>query len=264
MHYYQFNIGDYKSHTEHLSDLEDLAYRRMLDWYYLHETPLPLETSEIARLIRMRTHTDCIAVVLQEFFIRTENGWTSHRADQEIARAGEKSTKASESAKARWNKHKDADAIRTHSESNTTQDTIPNTQDTEHKNTKPRKSASIVKPVDVAQKVWDDFLAIRKAKRAPLTNTAMEGIQREAAKAGMDLDGVLALCCIRGWQGFKAEWVMGAKQTASPQTMSFAERDEQARRRRWEEMTGRKWPTDGFVGETIDAQTLELGHDTTD
>ena len=162
MHYYQFNIGDYKSHTEHLAELEDLAYRRMLDWYYLHETPLPLETFEIARLIRMRTHTDCIAVVLQEFFIRTETGWANHRADQEIAKAGEKSSKARESAKARWCKQKDANAMRTHSESNATQDTIHITQDTihitqdtEHKNKKQRGTrlpADCLLPVD-----WADF-----------------------------------------------------------------------------------------------------------
>lgn len=155
MHYYQFNIGDYKSHTEHLSDLEDLAYRRMLDWYYLHETPLPLEISEIARLIRMRTHTDCIAVVLQEFFIRTETGWANHRADQEIARAGEKSSKASESAKARWSKQRDTNAMRTHSESNATQDTRHITQDPEHKKTKQRGTrlpADCLLPVD-----WSEF-----------------------------------------------------------------------------------------------------------
>ena len=260
MHYYQFNIGDYKSHTEHLTDLEDLAYRRMLDWYYLHETPLPFEPNEIARLIRMRTHTDCIAVVLQEFFIRTEAGWSSHRADQEISRAGEKSSKASESAKARWSKHKYADAMRTHNESNATQDTLHKTQDTEHKNTKPRKSASIVKPESVDQKVWDDFLAIRKAKRSPMTNTALQGIQREADKAGWPLETVMQECVTRGWQGFKAEWV--AIKPVDKSNMSFAERDEQTRRKRWEEMTGRKWPTDGFIGDTIDAYTLELGHDT--
>jgi uncharacterized protein YdaU (DUF1376 family) len=260
MHYYQFNIGDYKSHTEHLTDLEDLAYRRMLDWYYLHETPLPFEPNEIARLIRMRTHTDCIAVVLQEFFIRTEAGWSNHRADQEISRAGEKSSKASESAKARWSKHKYADAMRTHNESNATQDTLHKTQDTEHKNTKPRKSASIVKPEAVDQKVWDDFLAIRKAKRSPMTNTALQGIQREADKAGWPLETVMQECVTRGWQGFKAEWV--AIKPVDKSNMSFAERDEQTRRKRWEEMTGRKWPTDGFIVDTIDAYTLEIGHDT--
>jgi uncharacterized protein YdaU (DUF1376 family) len=203
MHYYQFNIGDYKSHTEHLSELEDLAYRRMLDWYYLHETPLPLETSEIARQIRMRTHTDCIAVVLQEFFIRTETGWANHRADQEINRAGEKSSKASESAKARWSKQKDANAMRTHSESNATQDTLHNTQDTEHK----KKTTVVATPHGVSDSVWQDFVKHRKAKKAQVTQTVIDGIQREADKAGWPLDAALRECITRNWQSFKADWV---------------------------------------------------------
>lgn len=130
MHYYQFNIGDYKSHTEHLSEMEDLAYRRLLDWYYLHECPIPLDIAECARQIRMRTHTDCIATVLQEFFERTENGWIHHRANRELEKAGEKSSKASESAKARWKKH--ANALPTQSEGNATHNTLPTTQDTRH------------------------------------------------------------------------------------------------------------------------------------
>ncbi len=36
---HQFDIGDYHSHTLHLSEIEDLTYRRLLDWYYLHESP---------------------------------------------------------------------------------------------------------------------------------------------------------------------------------------------------------------------------------
>ena len=69
MHYYQFNIGDYKSHTEHLSEMEDLAYRRLLDFYYLHEKPIENDINKISRQIRMRTHCDCIANVLREFFV---------------------------------------------------------------------------------------------------------------------------------------------------------------------------------------------------
>lgn len=131
MHYYQFNIGDYQSHTSHLSDMEDLAYRRLLDWYYLHELPIPLEVTEVSRQIRMRTHSDCIASVLQEYFERTIDGWVHHRANKEIAKTGEKSEKASASAKIRWNK-KDANALRTQSDSNATQDTVHITQNTEH------------------------------------------------------------------------------------------------------------------------------------
>ena len=132
MHYYQFNIGDYKSHTEHLSEMEDLTYRRLLDWYYLHETPIPLDLIEVARKIRMRSHSDCIALVLQEYFERTDDGWIHHRANAEIAKAGEKSEKASASAKARWNKVSDANALRAQSESNATQDTRHITHNTEH------------------------------------------------------------------------------------------------------------------------------------
>lgn len=130
VHYYQFNIGDYKSHTEHLSEMEDLAYRRLLDWYYLHESPIPLDLAETTRQIRMRSHSDCIATVLREFFEETENGWVHHRANRELEKAGEKSSKASESAKKRW--AKDANAMRTHTEGNATHNTIPTTQDTRH------------------------------------------------------------------------------------------------------------------------------------
>ena len=112
--------------------MEDLTYRRLLDWYYLHEKPIPLEINEVARQIRMRPHCDCITIVLQEYFERTADGWVHHRANAEIAKAGEKSEKASASAKARWNKGSDANALRTQSESNATQDTRHITQDTLH------------------------------------------------------------------------------------------------------------------------------------
>jgi uncharacterized protein YdaU (DUF1376 family) len=134
MHYYQFNIGDYQSHTNHLSDIEDLAYRRMLDWCYLHEKPLPKDVDEIARLIRMRSHSDCIANVLREFF-KENNGYISERVVQEINLVNSKSEKAKLSANARWsnkinNLSNDANAMRTHSESNATHNTRPITQDT--------------------------------------------------------------------------------------------------------------------------------------
>ena len=130
MHYYQFNIGDYQSHTAHLSETEDLIYRRLLDWYYLHEIPIPLDNEETARQIRMRSHSDCIASLLKEYFEKTENGWIHHRADKEIAKIGDKSEKASASAKARWDKVKDANALQTQSEGNATHNTLPITHNT--------------------------------------------------------------------------------------------------------------------------------------
>lgn len=60
----------------------------------------------------------------------------------------------------------------------------------------------------VDPKVVADFKTLRKSKRAPVTETAVNGIRREAAKAGLSLEGAMRICCEKGWQGFRAEWVM--------------------------------------------------------
>ena len=204
MHYYQFNIGDYQSHTSHLSEIEDLVYRRLLDWYYLHETPIPLDEAEVSRQIRMRSHTESIAIVLREYFECTEDGWIHHRANKEIAKAGDKSEKASASAKARWNK-KDANALPPLSDSNATHNTLPITQDTEHKTQK--KATVIATPVGVSDSVWQEFKSLRKAKKAPITQRAIDALTNEANKAGWTLEKALEECVVRGWQAFKADWV---------------------------------------------------------
>jgi len=203
MHYYQFNIGDYNSHTMHLSEIEDLTYRRLLDWYYLHESSIPLDLNEVSRQIRMRSHSDCIATVLQEFFERTPDGWIHHRANKEIEKVGDKSQKASASAKARWSKPKDANALQTQSEGNATHNTLPITQDTEHK----KKATSVAPPEGVSDSVWQEFKSLRKAKKAPITQRAIDALTNEANKAGWTLEKALEECIVRGWQAFKADWV---------------------------------------------------------
>ena len=100
MHYYQFNIGDYVSHTRHLSPIEDIAYRRLLDAYYLSERPLNSGLTSVARQIGMREHEEEVGLVLQEFFVLGEDGWTSNRADKEIAHYKSKIEQASKAGKA--------------------------------------------------------------------------------------------------------------------------------------------------------------------
>lgn len=98
MNYYPMHIGDYAAHTGHLDPLEDIAYRRMLDAYYLAEGPLPLDVERVCRLIRMRDHAAIVRDVLNEFFIQTDEGWRHARCDAEIERKQEKSDKARASA----------------------------------------------------------------------------------------------------------------------------------------------------------------------
>jgi len=85
MHYYQFNIGDYAKATRHLSNTEDLAYRRLIDLYYDKEQPLIKDVSKLSRLINMRENHEEIKTVLEDFFTETEEGYQQSRIDSEIA-----------------------------------------------------------------------------------------------------------------------------------------------------------------------------------
>jgi len=109
MHYYQFHIGDYKSHTHHLSLIEDLAYRRLLDFYFLHEQPI--KHRDIARQIGMREHEEDVMTVLNEFFISTEDGFVSPRADKEIKQYKEFAEAGKRGAAKRWGTPPNGEAI---------------------------------------------------------------------------------------------------------------------------------------------------------
>lgn len=100
MHYYQFNIGDYASHTRHLDLDEDLAYRRLLDMYYLHERPLNADSAVVAKQIGMREKVQVVQDVLNEFFQLGDEGWVNDRADKEIKHFHSKIQQASRAGKA--------------------------------------------------------------------------------------------------------------------------------------------------------------------
>jgi uncharacterized protein YdaU (DUF1376 family) len=68
-------------------------------------------------------------------------------------------------------------------------------------------SPAVECPEGVDAQVWADWLALRKAKRAPVTATTIAGATTEAAKAGMSLDAFLRVWCRRGSQGLEAEWL---------------------------------------------------------
>lgn len=86
-----------------------------------------------------------------------------------------------------------------------------------------RKSATPSKPDGVDAQVWADWLALRKQKRAAVTETVMRGAEAEAAKAGMLLNDFFAVWCRRGSQGLEAEWLKPHERGKFDQK-SFAER----------------------------------------
>jgi uncharacterized protein YdaU (DUF1376 family) len=209
MHYYQFNIGDYKSHTNHLDLIEDLAYRRLLDLYYLHERPLNSGIASVARQIGMRDHEEKVKLILEEFFHHTQDGWINTRADREIKHFHSKIEQASRAGKASAQRR--INGRSTDVQPNNKQETITNKQ-----NIKKTVATKVARPSSVDQQVWEDWLAIRKAKKLPLTETAWEQMLGEIETARLTVDVVIKECCLRGWASFKANWLKDNPITTAP------------------------------------------------
>jgi uncharacterized protein YdaU (DUF1376 family) len=132
VNFYSFHIGDYASATRHLSWEEDLAYRRLIDTYYMREGPLPADRKQVYRLVVASSKAQRAAVdsVLEEFFTLSADGYVNSRCDAELQCYRKKSDKARQSAEARWSKpsamptdqdrnaNASADGMRTHCEGN--------------------------------------------------------------------------------------------------------------------------------------------------
>jgi uncharacterized protein YdaU (DUF1376 family) len=120
MHFYQRHLGDYARDAGYLTLAQHGAYTLLLDWYYANERGIPKDL--VYGICRASTQAEKQAVlrVLNEFFRWDGKLWKHKRVEQEIAKMREKSAKAADAAKRRW----DADAMRTHSERNAIQEPI--------------------------------------------------------------------------------------------------------------------------------------------
>jgi len=260
MNYYQFHIGDYRRDTAHLSLLEHGVYRQLLDWYYLSEEPISEETQVVLRRLCARTEAEfeAIKTVLNEFFYR-DSGWHHKRCDYEIKAYQVNCQKNKLNGKLGGRPKKTQSVFlgfeketqkKPKQKATNNQEPITNNHKPIEKEKIIKKekvaSAQIPKPPDVDETVWNDFLQMRKAKQAPVTETAIRGIEREASKAGINLQDALQTCCAQGWRGFKAEWVERRKphaqhsQTGYMET--FKERDQRRAMEEMEQWTGRTHP----------------------
>lgn len=229
LNYYERHIGDYLKDTSHLTLLEHGVYSRLLDVYYTRECAIP--DGDAARLVGARSKEEKAALraVLQEFFTQEEHGdWIQPRCEQEIERYLDKSRKAKAAIAVRWEREKNrrntsvsgevknagnTDVSQTNAERSTprarsqSHTPIPDTRPI------PRSKASgkPERPIDVSETVWNDWVAHRKAKKATVTDTVIDGAREEAAKARMTLEAFLRVWCTRGTQGLQADWLTPAE-----------------------------------------------------
>lgn len=242
MHSYSFHIGDYRSDTVHLGIVEHYIYRSLIDLCFLNERPLENNLRKLGRLIRLEDESqyETLKNILDEFFVLTDDGYINKRVSDELSQIYEKSEKARESAKKRWDRHanKNTDAMPTHSERNAeamlpiTHNPLPNnplpnnpntsssktsdevfSEEDTHSTKKTRASPKrelteleILKAHGIEGQVARDFLKNRKAKKLPLTQTAMDGIAEEAARAELSVLEAVTISASNGWGSFKAKW----------------------------------------------------------
>jgi len=76
----------------------------------------------------------------------------------------------------------------------------------------PTMSLDALTSLGVDRQVAQDFLTLRKAKRAPLTKSAYDGLCSAWAQAGLSPEAGMRVCVQRGWQGFDPEWISKGKQ----------------------------------------------------
>ena len=202
MHYYQHNIGDYARDTGHLSVIEHGVYRLLLDWCYLNEKPISTEQA-----MRVgRGNPEATQSVLSEFFVSCEYGWRHKRVDSEIAKYHQQAEKNRLNGLKGGRKKPSENPVGSESVATGGPNQEPRTKNQEPiKEKTPRKR--VAPPDGVSDRVWEDFLDLRKVRKAPMTQAALDGIRREAEKAGWSLEDALRESCARGWQGFKADWV---------------------------------------------------------
>jgi uncharacterized protein YdaU (DUF1376 family) len=207
-------IGDYLSATTRLTTEQHGAYLLLLMDYWKNG-PLPDNDQILAQITRMPLDAWCNArSILEAFFNVSNKQWTHARVEKELADAKTRKTKAVTravaGAEARWKKNNAlsipqallgavlADA----SSPSPSSSPLPLTLKSRKAKSKP---FGIQKPDSVSDKTWNDYSLTRQK---PLTETALEGIEREAIKAGWTLESALQECVLRGWRGFKADWVM--------------------------------------------------------
>lgn len=69
----------------------------------------------------------------------------------------------------------------------------------------------------VKPEIVDDWLIVRKNKRASNTETAFKRIKSEIAKSGRSANDCITLAVERSWQGFMAEWMLNEINKANNQ-----------------------------------------------
>lgn len=172
MHYYQWNIGNYYRDTAGLSHMEDLAYRRMIDRYYLTEQPLNGCSSDVAKRCGMVEFEAEVAFVLDEYFDFEDGFWHHSGIDDDIKEYRRQKKQQSKAGKASGKARRAKAAEQASNDRSTTVEPTSNQEPVTTKNTRrfapPTKDDIDLYCIDKDQLtpsgVIDDFIDFYESK----------------------------------------------------------------------------------------------------
>nr|WP_315528264.1 YdaU family protein [uncultured Achromobacter sp.] len=223
MNYYPHHIGDFNSATRHLTRTERSVYRDLIELYYDTEAALSSDFDKLCRLVLARSDEERTAVeqVLNEFFTKSEQGWSHSRCDSEIAKyhgnkeaksAAGKASAAKRAQKAQQPSNETpTDAQQPLNGCATNQEPITNNQEPDKElPPSPRKrgngfdASGIDLPDWLDREDWQGWVADRKARKKPVTQEAAKLQLKQLADfraEGHQPGAVIANRIASGYQG---------------------------------------------------------------
>lgn len=207
-----FYVTDYLGDTMHLSTTQHGAYLLLLLACWKAGGDLPDDDMQLASITRMSgADWKKSATVLRRFFDAADGLLSHGRVKKELEKAKELSEKRSgigklggrppKAKQTETNRFPDAEAKANQTETPSPSPIHPSLR------SGGKRDAALPCPPDVDEQTWADWLALRKAKKAPVTETVLTGARSESLTAGMTLDAFLQVWCMRGSQGLQADWL---------------------------------------------------------
>lgn len=217
MFYYKKNIGDYYKKTGRLSMLEHGAYTLIIDACYDRERFPTLEDALDWAWARTDEEIAAVKFILSKFFTLDGDVYIQSRIQDELDKYHAMSETNSRIAKDREEKRRQRKQVDHGACTKDEQDVneAPPNQEPRTKNQEPYIQDKPVKFVfkkslvelGADPKLVDEWLIVRKNKKASNTETALNGVMSQVEKSKLDINTVLRICIDNSWSGFKQAWL---------------------------------------------------------
>jgi len=70
-----------------------------------------------------------------------------------------------------------------------------------------RREENISVPEGVSESLWFEFINYRKKLKAPVSETVLKRLTKEANLANMNMSEVISTIMFKGWKSFEADWI---------------------------------------------------------